>query len=152
MKRAAALVTGALVTVAVSGACSGGNNAEQSRAPVVVPGPASAWSSVTVNAGPTSKEVPAGSRRQVVPLLAARALDRPGALSDYGLDRPRASLAYQPATSRTPAAEVDVGNANFDRHFVYVQRRGRPTVYLVPADTLRQVLALVGIADRPPDD
>jgi hypothetical protein len=44
-----------------------------------------------------------------------------------------------------------VGSPNFDRHFVYAQVRGQPAVYLVPADALRPVLALVGIEVRPPD-
>ena len=47
--------------------------------------------------------------------------------------------------------DADVGQLNFDRHFVYVQRRGQPGVYLVPADTLRPVLALVGIDLKPPE-
>jgi hypothetical protein len=93
--------------------------------------------------------VPAGDRDNLVPLLATRLLDRPAPLSEYGLDHPQAALGYK--TNSGAAVDVDVGQPNFDRHFVYVQRRGRPGVYLVPADTLRPVLGLVGIEIKPPE-
>jgi hypothetical protein len=135
------------------GACSGGGgNSANQEVPVVVPGPASAWSAVTVSGQGAPIEISQQDRAKLAPLRAARALDRLGSPGDYGLDHPRAALSYRPASSGGPPADVDIGNANFDRHFVYVQRRGRPTVYLVPADTLRSALAQVGIEDKPPDD
>src|SRR5207237_4902176 len=97
-----------------------------------------------------SAEVPADARKNLTPLLATRALDRPASLVEYGLDRPQAELTYHGRSGST--ADVTVGQPNFDRHFVYVQRRGRPTVYLVPADTLRPVLARVGIEIKPPPE
>jgi hypothetical protein len=77
-------------------------------------------------------------------------LDRPASLVEYGLDRPQADLTYRPVNGAGPVT-VDVGSANFDRHFVYLQRRGRATVYLVAADSLRPALAVVGIDLGPPD-
>lgn len=148
MRVAAVLVAG---FVAVSG-CAGGGTTADHNVPVVVAGPASAWSAMTVSTPSATKDVPADAREQLAPLRAARALDRPEGPSAYGLDHPRATLSYRPASSATAAVDVDIGNANFDRHFVYVQQRGRPTIYLVPADTLRSTLAMVGIEDRPPDD
>ena len=149
MRALAVLAAAALVL----GACSsGGGTTTNHDVPVVVPGPASAWSAVTVNGAGQSKDMPADAKDTLAPLRAARALEQPGALSEYGLDHPRATLTYRPASSGAPEAEVDVGNANFDRHFVYVQRRGSPSVYLVPADILRAALAMVGIEDKAPDD
>jgi hypothetical protein len=149
VKTRAALLLLAAVLV---GACSGGaNKTAENEVPVVVPGPVSAWSAVSVSGQSGSTEVPKQDRAQLAPLRAARALDRPGPPTDYGLDHPRAALSYRPTSTGTPPADVDIGNLNFDRHFVYVQRRGRPTVYLVPADTLRSTLAIVGIEDKPPD-
>jgi hypothetical protein len=84
-----------------------------------------------------------------VPLFASRVFTRPAALAEYGLDHPVATLTYTSPTGST--ADVDIGQPNFDRHFVYVQRRGRSAVYLAPADTLRPVLALVGVDVKPPD-
>ena len=84
-----------------------------------------------------------------MPLLASRVLTRPAPLSEYGLDHPAATITYTSPTGTT--AEVDVGQPNFDRHFIYVQRRGRPDVYLAPADALRPALALVGVDVKPPD-
>jgi hypothetical protein len=135
----------ALALLLILGAC-GGSSSSTDRVPEVVSG--KAWTGVTVTNGSASADVPAGDRDNLVPLLATRLLDRPASLSEYGLDHPQAALTYKANSGAT--ADVDVGQANFDRHFVYVQRRGRPGVYLVPADTLRPVLALVGIAIEPP--
>lgn len=118
--------------------------------PVVVAGSASAWPVVTIGTPSGAPvEVPSELRRQLTPLLATRALERPLALADYGLDHPQAQLVYKSPSGATAA--VELGQANFDRHFVYAQRQGRPTVYLIAADTLRPVLALVGIEVKPPD-
>jgi len=142
-KRAVALL---FITFA---ACGGGSSSSGSRekVPEVVSG--STWSAVTVHRGSASAEAPANLREDITPLLATGRLDRPGPLAEYGLDHPRAALPYTGKASSS--AEVDVGQPNFDRHFVYVQRRGRPAVYLVPADTLRPALALVGIDLKPPE-
>jgi hypothetical protein len=115
----------------------------------VVSGSESTWTGITVTAGGTSAEVPADARKNLTPLLATRALDRPASLPEYGLDRPQAELTYRGRSGST--AVVQIGNVNFDRHFLYSQRRGRATVYLVPVDTLRPTLALVGIETKPPD-
>jgi NADPH:quinone reductase-like Zn-dependent oxidoreductase len=86
-------------------------------------------------------------QKGLAPLLVARGVDRPGPLSDYGLDAPLATLTYQLA----PAAPVivTVGGANFDRSLFYVQRGGDAKVYLVLAGAIRPVLALVGIQVAP---
>jgi len=141
--KAAAVGVGAMLLLA---AC-GGSSGSSAGAPAVVAGSASTWTGITVSAESMSAEVPADARKNLTPLLATRALDRPASLVEYGLDRPQAELTYHGRSGST--ADVMVGQPNFDRHFVYVQRRGRPTVYLVPADTLRPVLARVGIEIKP---
>jgi hypothetical protein len=45
---------------------------------------------------------------------------------------------------------VTIGAANFDRHGFYATVDGNPTVYLVLADAIRPVLALVGVIVAPP--
>ncbi|MCU1449176.1 MAG: hypothetical protein JWP02_1346 [Acidimicrobiales bacterium] len=151
MRRTAAttLATAAAATVMVVGACS---HPAPSRpaVDVVVPGGPAAWQAVSVGTGTRSVDLPADLRRPITPLRASRALDRPAPLNDYGLDRPQAQLVYRAADSGATTT-VDLGAANFDRHFVYAQRRGSATVYLLPADTLRPVLALVAIDVAPPD-
>ena len=104
------------------------------------------WSIVT---SPNTSTVILPFDQNLTPLLATRLLDRPAPLSEYGLDHPQAAVSYRGPAGQT--VDVDVGQLNFDRHFVYVQRRGQPGVYLVPADTLRPVLALVGIDLKPPE-
>ena len=116
--------------------------------PTVVEGPAAAWQHITVVAGEKTAEVPPDLRAGMAPLLASRAVSMPQAPAEYGLDRPQAQLSYR-APNR--AADVLIGSANFDRHFFYVERAGRATVYLVPADSLRPVLVLIGIEVAPPD-
>lgn len=131
-------------------ACGGGSSRSTSdKVPVVVPGASSSWTTVTVRTPGSSADVPGDLRSKLTPLLATRLLDRPAPLSEYGLDHPQATLTYTSPTGST--ADVDIGQPNFDRHFVYAQRRGRPGVYLLPADNLRPVLALVGIEVQPPD-
>jgi hypothetical protein len=145
---------GALVATAAAAAglvlvgCAG-SSAKAPGVPVVVSGSASTWTAVTVSAEGRTVDVSPEARANLTPLLASRALGRPAALSEYGLDRPQAELTYR-GRSGSPVV-VEIGNVNFDRHFLYAQRRGRATVYLVPADTLRPALALVGIETKPPD-
>jgi hypothetical protein len=79
----------------------------------------------------------------LAPLLATRRLPAPGPPSEYGLDQPQARLLYQARDGRT--IEVVIGAPNFDNHFLYARGPRSETVFLVPADTLRPVLALVGI-------
>ena len=138
----------ALAALASCGAGSGGGSAP--KVPEVVAGGASMWPSVSVStpAATPSVELPADLRRAVAPLLATRAFDRPAPLAGYGLEHPQATLTYRGARGET--AVVDLGQPNFDRHFVYAQLRGQATVYLLPADSLRSVLALVGIEIAPP--
>ncbi|MBV8161792.1 MAG: DUF4340 domain-containing protein, partial [Acidimicrobiia bacterium] len=104
---------------------------------------------ISVATDHASVEVPVDARQNLAPLLASRLLDRPAPLAEYGLDRPQAGLSYRASGGQT--ATVEVGQLNFDRHFVYVQRQGQAGVYLLPADTLRPVLALVGIDLEPPE-
>jgi uncharacterized protein DUF4340 len=147
--RNALLCAGAFLSVSCLVSCSAGGRST-SRVPVVVPGRATAWTSIAVTAGTRTSELPAELKRPMAPLLASRALTRPSPLTEYGLDRPAAHVTYR-AAGTGAVTTVDLGAANFDRHFVYAQRRGRATVYLVPADTLRPVLALVAIDVAPPD-
>jgi len=111
--------------------------------------PGSNWRGLSVTTATASAEVPVDARRGLAPLLATRVFDHPAPLSEYGLDHPQATLSYRGPAGQTQ--DVALGQPNFDRHFLYVQRRGQPAVYLVPADTLRPVLALVGIDLKPPE-
>jgi len=138
----------ALAVALVFGACGGSSHSGSSaKVPEVVSG--SNWPGISVTAAGPPAEVPVDARQNLAPLLATRLLDRPAPLSEYGLDHPQARLSYRGPAGQV--ADVDVGQLNFDRHFVYVQRRGQPGVYLVPADTLRPVLSLVGIDLKPPE-
>jgi hypothetical protein len=130
-------------------AACGGSPGSSTGVPAVVAGSASTWTAVTVSVEGRTVDVSPEARSNLTPLLATRALGRPAALAEYGLDRPQAELTYRGRSGST--AVVQIGNVNFDRHFLYAQRRGRATVYLVPADTLRPALALVGIETKPPD-
>jgi hypothetical protein len=137
------------VAVALSlTACGGGGSSSSASVPEVVSGGTSTWADVTVSTPIASADVPANSRKDLTPLLATRVFDHPASLSEYGLDHPQATLTYKGRTGGT--VEVDIGQPNFDRHFLYMQRRGAPAVYLVPADSLRPVLAMVGIDIAPP--
>jgi hypothetical protein len=137
-----------LTLVLALGACGGSSPSKPAaKVPEVVPG--SNWPGVSVTNARASAEVPVDARHDLTPLLATRVFDHPAPPPEYGLDHPQATVSY-----RGPAGQmldVDVGQLNFDRHFLYVQRRGQPAVYLVPADTLRPALALVGIDLKPPE-
>ncbi|MBV8982476.1 MAG: DUF4340 domain-containing protein [Acidimicrobiia bacterium] len=141
---------GVVVAVLLSlAACGGGSSGSApDKVPVVVSGATSAWKTLTVHTPAASAEVPADLRSKLTPLLATRLLDRPGPLGEYGLDHPQATLTYASGTGST--TDVDIGQPNFDRHFVYGERRGSAGVYLLPTDTLGPVLALVGIDIQPP--
>ena len=144
----AKLAAAGIVLAVVFAACGGGSTSGSAdKAPQVVPG--SSWAGVRVSTGTASADVPPDARKTLTPLLASRVLTRAAPLSEYGLDHPQAAVSYRGPAGQT--VDVDVGQLNFDRHFVYVQRRGQPGVYLVPADTLRSVLALVGIDLKPPE-
>ncbi len=130
-------------------ACGGGSSKSATSVPTVVAGSESTWSQLTVSAGTASADVPPDARAKLTPLRASRVFDRPLPLSEYGLDHPQAALTYKGPNGST--ASVDIGQSNFDRHFVYAQRRGQAPVYLLPSDTLRGVLALVGIEIKPPE-
>jgi len=109
-----------------------------------------AFDAISVTAASTQRSalVPPALRQGLAPLLIARTVDRPGPPSDYGLDAPLATLAYQLAPA--PPLMVTIGGTNFDRSLFYVQRAGDPTVYAVLAEAVRPVLALVGIQVSPP--
>jgi len=143
----AKLAAAGIVLAVVFAACGGGSTSGSAdKAPQVVPG--SSWAGVRVSTGTASADVPPDARKTLTPLLASRVLSRAAPLSEYGLDHPQATLTYTSGTGAT--TDVDLGQPNFDRHFLYAQRRGQPDVYLLPADTLRPVLALVGIVITPP--
>lgn len=143
MSRPAAL---AVLLVALAG-CGGHHKPRLPAVPTVVAGSAQSWEHITIAARDKNIEVPPDLRGRVAPLLASRNLAKPQPAAEYGLDRPQADLSYR-ANGR--AADVLIGGANFDRHFLYARRGGSPTVYLLPADSLRPVLALVGIDIGPP--
>jgi hypothetical protein len=148
--RGALGATAALVLMLAVTACGGSSkpgSAGKDKVPEVVSG--STWTGVAISNGATTVDVTADARQNLVPLLATRLLNPAGPLPEYGLDHPQALLTYKTASGAT--ADVDIGQPNFDHHFVYVQRRGRPGVYLVPLDTLRPALALVGIEIKPPE-
>jgi len=144
--RARVAAAGLALAVLVA-ACGGGSSRSTDKVPEVVPG--SSWVDVTVSSATASADVPPDARKNLTPLLATRLLTRPASLSEYGLDHPQATLSYRSRAGTT--TDVDIGQPNFDRHFLYVQRRGQPGVYLVAADALRPVLALVGIEITPPE-
>lgn len=123
--------------------CGGSGDGGERLPPNVVPERAAAWTSITVRDVTAGREaeVPRELRAKASPLLTGRLLSSPEALSSYGLDAPAVTITYR-GTARTRT--VLVGDANFDRHGYYVQRQGDDRVFLVPADQLAPLLALVG--------
>ena len=140
--RAAAL---AVAVLAGTSACGGGNAPKPGGPPAVtvVPGPASRWASITVTAGDRSADVPPTMWRNLTPLLASRAFTEPDAPATYGLDRPIALLRWRAPDGAT--AEVTVGGPDFNHHLAYAAKPGERPVYLLAADALGPVLALVGV-------
>jgi hypothetical protein len=142
----AVFVVGALLLAGCSGgaakppAASGGGGGVRR----IVSGPASDFLRIIVTAHGRSAVVPPGLRPTLIPLLAARTFTRPDPLATYGLDTPQAVLLYERGIGG--AAVVQIGAANFDRHGIYARRPADQVVFLVLADTLRPVLALVGIS------
>lgn len=134
-------LTLALVLTAC-GAGADGSSTATTLPPNVVPERATAWTAITVTAtGGRSAEVPKERFANASPLLTGRLFDSPEPLSSYGLDRPAATITYTGAGGRTRT--VVVGKVNFDGHGYYVQRKGDPRVFLVPADQLEPLLDLV---------
>lgn len=129
---------------ACGGASDAGSSTSTTLPPNVVPETASAWTSITVTAtaGGRSAAVPRSMFAKASPLLTGRLLSSPEAPSSYGLDAPVATITY---TGRTHTRTVLVGKQNFDGHGWYVQRKGDPRVFLVPADQLDPLLQLVGL-------
>lgn len=153
--RAALVLAGALVVTAcgTSAASAPGAGSGSSGTPaVVVPAAAHGYASVVISAGPRRATLSPGQVSDVVPLRAAKAFIPPEPLSSYGLVPPAARIVF---TGSDGAITVIVGAPTFDSHFVYVMRSGggsgsvaggaANTVYTVPADQLRAVLALVGV-------
>ena len=143
MKRAVLV----LAVVLALPACGSGSSQDTTRdtvPPNVVPEGPGAWESITVRrpGGGRVAEVPAALRDRAAPLLTGRLLSAPSALAEYGLDAPMVTVEYVgPSRQRT----VVVGDATFDGHLYYVQRSGDPRVFLVPAEQLDPLLALVGV-------
>jgi hypothetical protein len=148
---APALLCLALLSSAALTSCGGGTHSPTTTAvgvPSLVPGPPSRYGRVTVSAGARQVDVPTSQLTLLAPLLIARNLGVPASLADFGLDRPLGQLVYE--TSGAVAATVTIGAANFDRHGFYATLAGDATVYLVLADAIRPVLALVGVQVAPP--
>ena len=133
-----------LALVAVAVACGGGGSDDPAQPVIddVVPEEAEAVVSITVRADGREAVAPDDVRRKASPLLAGRILDTPEPLASYGLDTPDVELVYDLADG--PSRTVRIGSANFDRRGYYAVRDGDPRVFLVPADQLRPLLALVG--------
>jgi hypothetical protein len=148
---AAAAIVSAVVTAA-AGACSASRPATTTTSavgtPAVVAGPPSRYDQIQVSAGARQAPVPNALQGQLAPLLIARNFGPQTALGDYGLDHPEAQLSYR--SGATVVATVYIGAANFDRHGFYAKREADPDVYLLLADAIRPVLALVGIRVAPP--
>lgn len=136
----------ALVLALALGACGsgGGTTTATTLPPNVVPEQASAWTTITVRATASGREAraPDDLKPRVAPLLTGRLLRTVEALSSYGLDSPQATVTY---AGRDTTRVVHVGKATFDGHGYYVQREGDRRVFLVPADQIQPLLALVGL-------
>jgi hypothetical protein len=139
MRRVTVLAAAALL----AGGCQHHRAPATPQVPRVVPGPPSAYASIAISTPSQTAEVSRDLMAPLAPLLATRRLPAPGPPSEYGLDRPQARLLYRARDGRT--TEVVIGAPNFDHHFLYARGLGSEAVFLVPADTLRPVLALVGI-------
>ena len=138
------------LAVAVLAWGCGGGKAKPVANPVVAlvaEGPAG-LSEVDLSVAGQVTRVPSDRLASIAPLLSDRALTNPEGLSSYGLDQPRATLHYHVAGGAT--VDVELGQPDFDRHFIYARRDGDGRVFLLPAGPLRPLLALVGIQVAPP--
>jgi hypothetical protein len=145
--RALAIVVNVVAVLAYG---CGGSQAKPVANPVVAlvaEGPAN-LSEVDLSAPGQLTRVPSDRLGSIAPLLSDRALTNPEGLSSYGLDQPRATLHYHVAGG--PTVDIELGQPDFDRHFIYAQRAGDGRVFLLPAGPLRPLLALVGIQVAPP--
>jgi hypothetical protein len=143
-------VAAALIGVGTLTACSGPASTAAPPPPVVVlvPGPPSAYRSVTVVRGGIGVPVPAALRPDVAPLVVARVFSAGATLAAFGLDRPSADLHYRRPDGSS--VDVDLGGPTFDHHFVYARRTGQADVALVAASVADPLLALVGVSVPPP--
>lgn len=116
----------------------------------IVDGPATRYERIEVTTATRSAVVVGNLQANAAPLLAARTFAAPQALSEYGLDQPRATLTY--VAGGHTVAVVALGGTDFDNHGVYVRRVGDPRVFLVVATTAAPLLALVGVTLPPPTD
>jgi hypothetical protein len=130
--------------------CSGTTPPDTKASPVaaLVAGPASAYASVVVAGGNRQAPVPPSLLDEVAPLLVARVFDPAESPGTFGLDHPRAHVVYRRRDGTT--IDVALGAPTFDRHFVYAQRSGQPTVALVAASVADRLLVLVGVDVSPP--
>lgn len=136
-------VIASLVLVAAAcGGASGDGATGNALPPNVVPERAAVWRTITVrsNADGREAEVPDALRRRASPLLTGRLLSAAEPMASYGLDAPGVTIVYR-GDDRTRT--IHVGDPTFDGHGYYVQRDGDPRVFLVPADQLGPLLALV---------
>jgi hypothetical protein len=135
----------ALALLLVLAGC-GGSHAPAAPAvafPHIVEGPPTRFDEIDVTAGERKAVIPAALRNHLLPLIAARVLPPTSSPALYGLDRPQGRLVYLQA--QRPLAMVDLGGPDFDNRGVYATRPGDPHVYLLTADSIRPVLALVGV-------
>ncbi|HVA43436.1 MAG TPA: hypothetical protein VNF50_08140 [Acidimicrobiales bacterium] len=147
--RAAVTVVGLMAVVAlVAASCGSAPGPASSPPPVVVPGRASDFSTVYVEAGNRQARLSAAQTAGMVPLLAAKEFRPPEPLADYGLAPARARLVYQ--ARGAGATVLLVGGPTFDYHFIYVMRPGGRSLYTVATGQLAPVLALVGVVAPPP--
>jgi Domain of unknown function (DUF4340) len=146
--RAARAVVAAVIVAAALGGCHHASQAPADRPVAIVAAREATGADIVISAGERSSTVPAGLRKPLAPLLAARVLDRPEPPASYGLDHPQAQLKYATASGQTVV--VLVGAPDFDHHFLYVSREGDGRVFLVPTVVLRPVLALAGASVAEP--
>jgi len=146
-------IAGACLVLAGAGSLAGCSGSAPPAPPLLavvalVPGPPSAYANIAVVGAGQATPVPAASLPEVAPLLVARVFSPGGSLAPFGLGRPRAHLHYLRPDGTT--VDVALGDPTFDRHFLYAQRAGAPTVALVAASVADPLLALVGVHVPPP--
>lgn len=153
---AAAIAVGACNAARTPGAPSGpvtspvAPTTSRPGVPALVAGPPSRFTRVTITAAARHAAVPGPLLTALAPLLIARDFGQSKDLASFGLDRPQATLHYEAANGAV--VDVQIGAPDFDRHGVYAMRDGDLRVYMVLADAVRPVLALVGITLAPPSN
>ena len=143
MKALAVCLALALLTASGCGRDGGDSARNDGGVVTLVPGPVSAYSTITVTGPSGPIEVTGELREAAVPVRAARSFARP--YFEYGLDQPQGTLQYVLAAGGK-RIDLSIGGPTFDARGVYVARSGEERVYLVFVDRLRPVLAAAGIS------